>query len=350
MKLYSLLNYYAEDVSNRYSKLYNRYRSASKSLLGRLDYLEDFSVLPGKVKRFSVAHMQFYLFCNATLREKNNFIFNQKNEFKDLESLNNALNRYLEALASLSLFISREFLDYIQDEEGSKTKELKAANKVDLEKITILTFQLYKIVQYVSSILYSYFNNDDIKEKLVSQTENLTEKIADLFGRNSIAQKLFPKLDETYFRNFPPVKPQYGINNVIATIKKEVQLQNKDLKSIDFYFYYDSQKSTYCIINYEGDTKLIIGSSKIFNFIAQLNNDGYIPKQLELQNINNKEILKQELQKKDSILYKLFNIPEIKKDFSAVFFSNPKTLKINKNEMQNIKLEDIGIIGDLSFE
>ncbi len=350
MKLYSLLNYYAEDVSNRYSKLYNKYRLASKSLLGRLDYLEDFSVLPGKVKRFSVAHMQFYLFCNGTLREKNNFIFDKNFEFKDLESLNNSLNRYLDAIASLSLFISREFLDYIQDEEGSKTKELKTANKIDLEKITILTFQLYKIVQYVSSILYNYFNSNDIKEKLVSQTENLTEKIADLFERDSMAEKLFPKLDEIYFRNFPPVKPSFGINNVVATIKKEVQLQNKDLKSVYFYFYYDLQKSIYYIINYEGDTKLILGSSKIFNFIAQLNNDGYIPKELELQKKENKELLLQELQNKNSILYKLFNISEIKKDFNVVIFSNPKTLKINKDKMQNIKLEDIGIIGDLSFE
>jgi hypothetical protein len=349
MKLYNLLNYYAEDVSDKYNKLYRKYLKSSKSLLGRLDYLEDFSVLPGKVKRFSTANLQFYLFCNTTLREKNNFTFNNDDEFKDLDSLNNYLNRYLESSSSLSLFISREFLDYIQDEEGSKTKQLKEANKIDLQKVTILTFQLYKITQYISSMLYKYFSNEKIKQEMISQTDNLIEKIADLFERDGIAERLFPKLDETYFKNFPPTKPSFGLNNVVLTIRDQVKLQNKDLKSVKFYFYYDIATNTYSIINYEGDTKLILGSSKIFNFITELN-AGYTPIELELQKNENKEILKQELKNENSILYTLFNIPNIKDKFNKVIFSNPKSFNIPKDKMQNIKIEDIGKLGDLSFE
>lgn len=60
MKLLSTLLRYCEDIDNS-KKLYSKYKSSSKRLLGTLDYLEDFSVLPGKVKVYTQTGKTFTL-------------------------------------------------------------------------------------------------------------------------------------------------------------------------------------------------------------------------------------------------------------------------------------------------
>jgi hypothetical protein len=351
MKLYNLLSYYAEDISDKYNKLYKRYNFTTLRLLNKLDNLEEPYLLPEKLEKIYSIIFRFFNFSNQTLREKENFIeFNENTKFKDLESLNAHLNFYLDSILSLNLFISRELMDYIKDEQASKIKELKESNKKDLIKIVILFYKLYKTLEYVAGILYRHIKNEEKKKELFLLFKRLPDKMGDIFGRPEIAEKIFPKLDETFFKKFPPIKPKIGLNYVLSSIRREVQLQNKDLRSNKFYFCYNVITNSYFIINYESDTNLMLGNSIIFNFIAILDKNTFTPESLELQIPENKWLLKQQLNNENSILYTLFNIPNIKDKFNKVIFSNPKSFNIPRDKMQNIKIEDIGKLGDLSFE
>lgn len=343
MKLLSTLLRYCEDIDNS-KKLYSKYRGASKRLLGTLDYLEDFSVLPGKVALYKRTYYTYVEKTSSLLSSQKNF-----NKGTDLEELSNELRKYLKPLLSLVLFVSREFLDYVSDEESANSVELKTKNREDLEKLTLLVFQAHEVTTYVTSVLKKVLVRDSEGWNTLSELQSeVTKRTADLYERDGTAERLFPLLSKTYYLNYPPVAPRLGRNPVLRDVARDVRNQNADLRSELWYFYYHN--SSYSVLNYESDSNV---TPTLYDFVARRksNTNEYVPVRALCTNYRLEEQLSDELSNKNSLLYTLYNVSGDKSEYSEVTYE-PNNVTFVTSKVKNVTTSVVtsnGKLGTLRF-
>lgn len=343
MKLLSTLLRYCEDIDNS-KKLYSKYKSSSKRLLGTLDYLEDFSVLPGKVKVYTQAYNTYVKTVSSLLKDNVDYVSNT-----NLDSLSTQLRKYLLPLSSLVLFVSREFLDYVSDEESANSVELKRKNREDLEKLTLLVFQAHEVATYVTTELSKFLLQDSTKYNTLKELQaEVTKRTADLYERDGTAERLFPLLSKTYYLNYPPVAPLLGRNPVLRTVAQDVRNQNADLRSDLWYFYYHNGR--YSVLNYESDTNV---TPTLYDFVARRtrNTDEYTPVRALCTNYRLEEQLDDELSNKNSLLYTLYNVSGDKSQYDEVTYE-PNNVNFVTAKFKNVTPKEVtrgGKLGTLLF-
>lgn len=327
-KLYEYLQLLCEDISNKHVRLYSKYLSKAGRLLGRLDYLEDFSVLPGKVRRFYVSCLSFYRTVVSLLNDK---------QFSNLPK---GFSFYLDSLPPYALYVQREFLDYINDQTSSTSKQSKEANLEDLKKLTVLTYGLWELVQYLNAVLSEATTNESTKENLQKLTDDVTKKVADLYERDGMMEDLLPQVSKEYFLNFPKVAPEVGLNRVLLTIKQEVSLQNADLRSKLYYFSYNSINQTYSVLNYESDTKI---EETLYDFVCSKKGQTYYPISAVAEKEEYRNSVQELVQSKEPNFLRLYNVEGSLDNYEYVKYV-PVTTGFNVTRKDRFPLRNVGTL------